>query len=352
MRDTRIASIEVFRAIAILAVICIHTRPFFALRNDAEIYRFLALRIDHLARFAVPFFFITAGYFFGKKLNRGAPLGSTLTADLKKLGLIFITWSLMYAVVPRWIPVHAIRSRGWDFEFAGLVNAPLQAAIRKFQAAPLNFLLEGTWGPLWFLPALMLALIIVSILVFLKKEKLIVPLASVLFVIGLLTKAYVATPLGMSIPVRMNPRNGPFIATLFVALGWRFSKQTAPPLGKWAATTMIVGAIVLQEAEIYLLASYYRASPVFDCVLATLPFGVGVFLLALAEPRFAANTPLPMIGGLTLGIYVSHGLLLRFVGSHAGYFNPIVWHCVFPLLVFSAAALCVLVLRKCRFKYV
>jgi hypothetical protein len=108
-----------------------------------------------------------------------------------------------------------MQSRGWNFDYARWLSGSFHAAERKFEAAPVNFALEGTWGPLWFLPALILALLLLGAALYLKKERYILPLALILFVLGLLTKAYAQTSYGISLPFRMNPRNGPLIGTLF-----------------------------------------------------------------------------------------------------------------------------------------
>ena len=60
----RIYSIDTMRIIAMVFVVLIHTEPFEGMGRYGNLANFL---IDSSARFAVPFFFLTSGYFFAYK---------------------------------------------------------------------------------------------------------------------------------------------------------------------------------------------------------------------------------------------------------------------------------------------
>jgi PAS domain S-box-containing protein len=67
----RIAGVETMRVPADFAVVALHTSGFFTLAGwGSEV---LASFADQLSRFAIPFFFTSAGYFFGKSLQAGMP---------------------------------------------------------------------------------------------------------------------------------------------------------------------------------------------------------------------------------------------------------------------------------------
>ena len=64
----RINSVETCRVIAIIAVIILHAEPFRYGCEENEIYKQYAFIIfNQLSRFAVPFYFIISGFFWGKK---------------------------------------------------------------------------------------------------------------------------------------------------------------------------------------------------------------------------------------------------------------------------------------------
>src|SRR4051812_46549163 len=90
----RLQSVDAFRLLAAFFVIIIHEEPF----TDAHGLRALDLAgvVDQVARFAVPFFFTISGYFWGRKLRRGAdPLHLALSTS-KRIATIFVFWSAVY----------------------------------------------------------------------------------------------------------------------------------------------------------------------------------------------------------------------------------------------------------------
>ena len=67
----RINRIDSFRTAAILAVICIHTKPFLVPDSPSLPYKLSGILINQGGRFAVPFFLIISGYLYGCKLTQG-----------------------------------------------------------------------------------------------------------------------------------------------------------------------------------------------------------------------------------------------------------------------------------------
>ena len=64
-------SVDTARLFAIAAVIMIHTQPFSGAAASLRIYSYPYLLVNQLARFAVPMFFVLAGYFWGLKIRGG-----------------------------------------------------------------------------------------------------------------------------------------------------------------------------------------------------------------------------------------------------------------------------------------
>ena len=71
----RIQSIDTFKGLAILGVIVIHTEPFLAIQaiRVKSYWYYLGNALQQISSFAVPFFFVAAGYFF----SQGAVKGGT-----------------------------------------------------------------------------------------------------------------------------------------------------------------------------------------------------------------------------------------------------------------------------------
>ena len=123
----RISSIECGRVLAILAVMTIHVSPFANPFNPAlwgsEPWFWLSGAINQLCRFAVPLFFLCAGYFLQPSLSRGAPL-TVAWRYCRPLLLLWLLWSLVYLLMP-FNPLDAVQQgylaslRGqWQFQLA------------------------------------------------------------------------------------------------------------------------------------------------------------------------------------------------------------------------------------------
>jgi len=81
----RIKGVDIGRCLAAFAVVLIHCTP--------ECLLALDVLIKQAARFAVPYFFIISGYFFGRKLSekRVSPV-SLCAQSVKRILLIYVAW--------------------------------------------------------------------------------------------------------------------------------------------------------------------------------------------------------------------------------------------------------------------
>lgn len=136
-------SLDVAKFIAAVLIIILHTAPF------SSYSKILTFGIRNIATVvAVPFFFVTSGFLFFKKYD-------ALPADkqkqyirqyLKRLLVIYCIWSAVYFVfvVERWLR-------------KGFTVYCVLEYIR-------DFLFEGSYSTIWFLPALLSAVFIVTAL--------------------------------------------------------------------------------------------------------------------------------------------------------------------------------------------
>ena len=135
------AGIDYFRLIAALLIISIHTSPFVSF---SQIGDFMFTRI--IARVAVPFFFITSGFFLISRYTYNA---ERLYAFIKKTALIYGVAILIY------IPINIYN------EYFKMNN--LLPNIIK------DLVFDGTLYHLWYLPASIIGAVIAWFLI--KKTK-------------------------------------------------------------------------------------------------------------------------------------------------------------------------------------
>src|SRR6185295_9540898 len=92
----RSRSVDIVRLIAVIAVIVIHVQPFTILAAVSQLYEYLFVIFSQAARFAVPFFFVISGYYWGKRIRSGSPISAVSGKALSRIIQLFVVWSLVY----------------------------------------------------------------------------------------------------------------------------------------------------------------------------------------------------------------------------------------------------------------
>lgn len=285
----KIASLELGRLFALLAIIALHSQIFmtYLLIDDVPVFGYA---FNQLTRFAVPFFFILSGYFIQPKLS-ASPI-KTLKLYSLPLLKIWLVWSALCLAMPfNW---QRVATDGYLTERKGYWN--------WLTENPLNALMEGGMVHLWFIPALVMAVAIIALLIHLNKQSLIIPVAVILYVYGVMGGSYqtlteVWTP--------FFTRNGPFFSTLMVVIGFEFRRRNIT-LSSTKSMLLLVTGFVIHFGEAYWLTNYDVAFNLHDFLMGTPLIGIGLFLLLLSKPSIG-NHPLTFIlSKHVLSIYVCH----------------------------------------------
>lgn len=206
--------IDCFRLIAALLVVAIHTSP---LASCSETGDFIFTRI--IARVAVPFFFMTSGFFLISRYTRDAkPLG----AFVKKTAMIYGAAVILY------IPVNIYNGY---FKMDNLLPELIK-----------DLVFDGTLYHLWYLPASMLGAAIAWYLVKRLDYPKAAAAAAVLYLVGLFGDSYYGIAkevpclkgfYGLIFQVSDYTRNGIFFAPVFFIMGGLIAdKRSRPALGK------------------------------------------------------------------------------------------------------------------------
>ncbi len=194
---SRIESWDAFKWLAAFLVVAVHTSPLESIWPYGD---FLLTRIA--ARLAVPFFFMLTGYFTVQ-----------VRKTEKKLLLLYLGVTCLY------LPVQIYKYMGGETFNAGRILK--------------DIFFDGTFYHLWYLPACMLGLALMTLFLKCGKENA-MAISILLYVIGLLGDSYFGL-------VRLSPvlskvydgmftcfsytRNGIFMAPLFLLLGRLFREQ-------------------------------------------------------------------------------------------------------------------------------
>jgi surface polysaccharide O-acyltransferase-like enzyme len=283
----RIQSVDVFRVLAIAAVIALHTAPHTG--PDAVGLRFdLRTVCDQLERFAVPLFFMLSGYFWAGRCQDRAACWKTGIALARRVLVLFVTWSAIYFLI-------TAVTVGW------------QAATRPLPGLP-TLLLQGTKVHLWFLPALALATLVSGALLARGREHTLLVLGIALYAAGLAGKAYADTPIGFH--THVNLRNGLCFSLIMFATGIRLRRAGPRPSWRRLGPALALGGLALQVTEVAWLHARWGTNMAQDFVLGTYFYGLGMTMLALSDPAPLRVPRLAGLGPLVLGIYASHFLFV------------------------------------------
>jgi surface polysaccharide O-acyltransferase-like enzyme len=296
----RQAGIDTVKGLAILPVVYVHAGVFAGSDYEGTAPFWVNEVLSQVARYAIPVFFLTTGYLFGRSVERGATPKDLLKSYSIKLLRAFFAWSAIYLLA---LGALRVVTRRDPSAFPAYVGRKLG----ELAADPATALLQGTQEPLWFLPALLIGVAVLSLFVTLRVDHR-VALAIVigLYLVGLLGAAYSGSPLGFDLG--FNTRNGPFVSCMFTYLGYWMSGRRAPSL-RLAIAFVVCGLSVQLCEAFFIYENYGMEIGAQDNHLASPFYGMGVFMLALARPNLGAKTPLPALGRLTLGIYVTHVLV-------------------------------------------
>lgn len=227
------AGIDWMRLIAAILVIAIHTSPLASYNATGD---FILTRV--IARVAVPFFFMTTGYF---TLSRYHYDNKKLFAFLKKTSIIYAAAIVVY------LPLNIYN--GYFNQHSLLPN------ILK------DLVFDGALYHLWYLPASMLGMLIAWHLVqkFDYSKGLIV--AGLLYLVGLFGDSYYG--ITEKLPIIKNiydllfelfdyTRNGIFFSPVFLMLGGLIAEKKHR-MTQTQAISGLVGSFLLLLAEAMLL---------------------------------------------------------------------------------------------------
>ncbi len=340
VKSDRIPSVDVFKLVAMLAVILLHTEPFgfHYFQQKSDLFKFMHIIIDNLARFAVPFFFVISGYFWGTRLQAGRSINGITLRMIKHFSYIFVLWSCIYLLPYN---ISSISQYG--------LLGPLKLSYWSLCSAISDptVIFHGTKGHLWFLVGLICAVSISYLFIRYNMTRTLIAISISLYIVGVMAGSYSQSKVGINI--HFYTRNGPFCATLFFVSGYILSRYK--PTHKWQIVgfyTFVIG-LLMHFSEIYYLWQIYGVYPHHhDYVFGTYFMGLGVAIMSLSNHRLFINDKLAMIGKLTLGIYLIHFIFVDLLAPITEALVSPAWEVTCPFIVLLASIISVSVLSKYR----
>jgi len=326
----RIRSVDTFRVLAILAVIALHTASYGG-PDGPGVTQNTATLLNQLERFAVPVFFMFSGYFWARKCSDARDHLVRSLQVARRVLLIYVVWALVYLAVA-----------GVEAQWADGPAGPMRHLLHARATGHLGFahvFLRGGTIHLWFLPALVCALVTSGVMMAFRLRRLLIVLAVVLFAVGLAGGAYANTPVGFH--TRYNLRDGPFFSLIFFVTGALLARRKLPA-SPWPGLVLALAGMALQVLELNWLHARWGTQLIQDYVASTWLYGLGMGMLALSDAPSLRLPALASIGPLVLGIYASHYLFVVLLSPLGGVWRAYAWSMaswdvLYVLLVFACA---------------
>lgn len=302
MEQNRYRALDIMKFICALIVIIVHTSP---LRPYSHLGNFILINV--FGRFAVPFFFICAGYFVHvNTIKYGSFYFKKYIWALIRLYLI---WSIVY------LPF------GIDW-----VRSNMDIPMYLMPAALLvGLFYSGTYFHLWYIPALLFSLIVVhwfscryhSYKVLLICGFLLLCLGAMETYYGVISNKFIIKVFDQYIKIFFTTRNGLFYGLFYVACGYYLvGSERLKRIGHYGLLTLLFFGLMVGEA--FLL--YDTNSLDFNFLIMAAPFTVYLFLF-LKELPCHLQLPYRKLQEYTTLYYFTHAMFLVLIPAFLQLFH-------------------------------
>lgn len=330
----RYDAIDQMKFICAILVVAIHAVPF------SEINPLWSFEIEQVGgRIAVPFFFVCSGFFFtGKLMTAGVAPLEAVRALMKRLGWLYAAWCGIYFA--------------YDFRLCLKITGSLGAAAALYLR---NLLFLGGHFHLWYLPALMVSLLLLYAGYRMNRMGQFMGAAALLYIIGVAGNTYYGFVEGTLwlqrvyegyFQIFVTTRNGLFFGFLYVMLGAMvaYRKEIVP-----FRTGIQLAALflLLMHIEAYLLE--WRHIPrEYDMYVMAAPFTFFLFQALMGAGAQLKHHTAEFFRTCSMGVYFIHGIFLIFYEKLFQWLGAVLVGTVYFLLVALSSVAAVWLLSRMK----
>ncbi|MBB6451671.1 serine/alanine racemase [Salirhabdus euzebyi] len=286
-------ALDIFRVIAAFLVVAIHTSPLYTMNETAD---FVLTRI--IGRIAVPFFIMVTGYFLYTSIARRDK--AYIKGFVLKIGAIYLISMILF------LPI--------NFYSGYMEENLLWGNLIK------DILFDGTFYHLWYLPAMILGVLLVTSGIQRFGFTMSFLVAILLYGMGLLGDSYyglvqqthiLTTFYDVIFTLFDYTRNGLFFVPIYLLLGMVISKSNKRISTKHIVIGLVVSSVfLLIEGLLLNSLSWQRHDSMYILLVPCMYF---LFLFLLQLPGKNTKT----LRNLSLIIYLIHPWMIVLVRGFA-----------------------------------
>lgn len=310
MQHKQVHAIDLMKFICSILVIVVHTYPFYEAFPDIG---FISSNI--LGRIVIPFFFISAGYFFEKGISGKDE--SYFKRYMKRLIKLYLIWSFL--CIPAGI--HLV---------SGLIEISGALWLGALLA---GIFYAGTYYHLWYMAALIFAMIFCRIWLKHFRLKTLLIVGFILFCFGCLETYYAIfenLPMMQSVKIYFSifitTRNGLFFGVLYVALGIAICRKNLDQkVNHPFAKALFFFILLIIEAQ---TVRHFHWAKDYNMYFMAVPF-IYYWFCWLLNVHCPWKLNYRALREYSTIIYFSHGMFLEYVpwllGNQYGYLYHLGW---------------------------
>lgn len=294
-------TVDVMKFICAILVVIIHSPPLLSYSETANF-----ILVDIIARIAVPFFFVSAGYFFFNKININDGKIEKNINNLKLLKKyifhlisIYIFWTVFYLIW--WMPF-------W-YNRGNLTLANMKGYV-------LSIFISGSYFHLWYIVALIYGMVFTFLILRHVQVKLVIATAVIFYFIGTFAYSYtwiVSENTLIDLLIKLydllsSISVGFFRVFPYLMMGFVFSKYRIK-INTPLSVILSVTCLLLLGLEVWLLKTSGNTSR-FSYVLLT---GVTVFFIfnTVSKVKLKYNMLYPSLRKMSSIIYFVHPMFIN-----------------------------------------
>lgn len=290
MNSTRHAgALDIFHIYAAFLVVAIHTSPLWSFNETAD---FILTRI--IARVAVPFFIMVSGYFLFPYIKKGD--WRYIWRFCKKMGILYGISIILY------LPLNI---------YAGRYNRS-----NFWLEIPKDILFDGTFYHLWYFPALLIGVVLVTLFVRIMGLRITFVISTALYMVGLFGDSYYGvasqipflnTLYDQLFAVFDYTRNGVFLAPIYLVMGGMIFNENK----QLSLRTSMIGLAISSMLLIVegLLLDHFSLQRHDSMYVMLIPCMYFLFQLLLRIPGRSSKS----IRDVSLLIYLIHPWMIVFI---------------------------------------